>query len=161
MGKQPQLANRAVNAFATVGRVTIGLQGILCIIMAVLLLIVGGIYLGTDYPRLPAVVSAVECEEDGCAVAVKYVYNDLKYQGTLHTSDIYQYSEGDTINIRINPADPTKIQPDTPLKKIGFGMVLSALGTGVAAWYILNLVADDRNVAALGGVFSILQLATL
>lgn len=150
---------RVYNTLATLGQISIGVQGISCIVLAAALLITGGMFVGMKYERVPAVVDTVKCDTGSCRVGVTHTYNGIKYMGTFETMGSVKYMSGDAISIRVNPADPSTITEDVSWRSMGMGMMSAALALGFLAWYAIHLVSDDRNVAALAGALSVLRIA--
>jgi hypothetical protein len=136
---------RVYNALATFGQISVGLHGLSFLAFAVVLLIMGGMFLGSSYDLVPAIVDSVDLS----SVGVTYKYNGNVYAGSF---DAYNaYTPGDMIFIRVNPASPTSISEDLPWKSFGLGMMSAAIAIGYLAWYAIHLVSDDRNMAALAG----------
>lgn len=146
---------RVYNVLATVGQISIGLQGLSCIASAVLLLVNGGIFLGSDFDLVPAVVDGVGPDH---GIAVTYTYRKTLLTGTFKTIQNARYSTGDVIFIRVNPANPTSISEDLPYRSIGIGFMAAALALVCLAWYAIHIVSDNKNVAALVGSLSALDV---
>jgi hypothetical protein len=150
---------RVYNALATFGQISIGLQGLSCIVLAVMLLVMGGVFLGTDYDLVPAVVDAVGCDPHNrmCGVGVTYTYGGKIFTGTFETLNGTNFTRGDAIYVRVNPADPSSVSEDLPWRSLGLGMMSGALSLVFIAWYAIRVVSDDRNIAALAGSLSFLR----
>lgn len=151
-------SKRVYNTVAKFGQLSIGLQGLSSFFFAILLLITGSAFLGVDRVRVPAIVDDIVCDDKGaCGVAVSYIYGGMSYGGTFETMRQTGYSVGDTIYVSINPTDPTTVAEDLPWKTLGLGMILGALALGYLVWYTVQLVSDNRNMAALAGTLSFLR----
>jgi hypothetical protein len=152
---------RTYNALATFGQLSIGLQALSCLAFAVVMLITGSIFMGSRYVLVPAVVDDIVCDAS-CGIAVTYSFKGKLYMGTFETMrERHAYTPGDSILIRVNPAEPTTISEDLPWKTIGFGLVAGAIALGYLAWFAMNLVSDNRNMAALAGTFSFLKILVI
>lgn len=154
-------SQRTYNALATFGQISIGLQALSSLAIAVLLLITGSMFMGSRYDLAPATVDGIICDEESkgmpCGVAVTYSHKGKTHMGTFETMRSHAYNVGDSILVRVNPGEPTIISEDMPWKTIGFGMVAGAIALGYIAWFLMNLVSDNRNIAALAGTFSFLK----
>lgn len=151
-------AQRTYNAAATIGRISVGIQGLSSLALAVMMLVTGSAFMGSKYELVPAMIDDIVCDEDGpCGVAVSYMYKKLPYTATFQTMRPTAYNKGDMTMVYVNPADPTSITENLPWKTIGLGMIAGALALGYLAWYAIHIVSDDRNIAALAGAFTFLK----
>jgi len=151
-------SQKTYNAVATIGRISVGLQGFSSLMLAVMMLVTGSMFMGSKYDRIPAVVDDIVCDDSGpCGVAVSYAYKDLKYTGTFQTMRPTAYSSGDQIMIYVNPGEPMWISEDMPWNSIGLGMMVGAVALGYLSWYAIHLVSDNKNIAALAGAFTFLR----
>ena len=146
------------NALATFGQISIGIQSISCIVLAAALLVMGSVFVGSNYDLVPAVVNSVDSEEDIGEVKVTYTYKGTLLANTFTTVRATRYSIGDTIFVRVNPATPSSVSEDLPWKEIGTYMIGGAMALGFLSWYAIYIVSDNRNVAALAGSLSVLQV---
>lgn len=152
-------SKRAYNTLATLGHLSIGAQGLSSISLAVLMLATGSALLGTRHELVPAIVDDVVCDDHNtpCGVAVTYTFGKTTYAATFETMRSTSYNPGDSIVVRVNPAEPWSVTEDLPWQSIGSGMILGAIALGVIAWYAFSLVSDNRNMAALAGTFTFLR----
>ena len=150
---------RLYNVLTLFGQLSVGLQALSCMVFAVLLLIAGGVFFGSNYDLVPAVVDKVQCDldENVCGVAVTYSYQNKKYTSTFETIRAPRYTPGDVVYIRVNPAHPAAIAEDLPWRSMGLGFMSAAVALGYLSWYAIHIVSDDRNIAALAGSVSVLQ----
>jgi hypothetical protein len=151
---------RVYNVLALFGQITVGLQGLSCIVMAAILLLMGGIFLGSKYDLVPATVDGPACDPSNngnCGVVVTYTYDNKVITSSFETLQPTQYTPGDAVFIRVNPAHPTFISEDMPWRSMGLGMVIAALALGYLSWLAIHIVSDDKNIAAVAGSLSILQ----
>lgn len=151
---------RTYNALALFGQITVGMQGLSSLALAVAMLITGSMLMGSKYEISQAIVDSVVCDDGGdiCGVGVTYVVDGKTIKGTMDTVRPTAYTPGDSVSVRYNPVNPEIVYENLPWVSMGFGLVTSALALGVIAWFLINLVSDDRNIAALAGSLSFLRL---
>jgi hypothetical protein len=144
------------NGVAAAGRIMVSLQGVSCMALAIVALVVGSNLIGSSRgDRIFGRVKEVECLDDigKCGVTVSYIMQGKKYQSTFTTSDTLGYAAGDTIGILVDPEMPHLAIEDLPWKQIGYSMIFGALCAVAAAYFAVQMVSERKNIAAFAGIF--------
>jgi hypothetical protein len=150
-------APKPYNILATFGQLSVGLQGLSSALLAGMLVLAGGAMMATHTVPCVAKVTEVDCSYNMCAVAVEHSLNGYRMQSSFTTPNTHAYSPGDVIKVQRSVHDPTKISEDLPWGTMGASMVIAAIALATFAWYMVNVVSDSRNMAALAGTFTFLR----